>query len=210
MTSLGADPKQAFLGARAAMDAILDREAPDAVGEAVGKAVDGQVTLPPPDGHAVMWNWTYQREYVRQREAGADAEKAHAAAAAAHAEDEKRVGRIHVDVPVDASFTCIQGHRFGFMGARTNPCPVCGSPSIQLVKSVRRQALRGFAWAIPLAVGIPLAAVLVGWINPIEVPGILALVAAFAWLGGVVNVLYSAYLLLRPVAAARSRLTRPG
>lgn len=206
MTSLGAAPKQAWLGAGAAMIAIADGEAPQAVAEAARKAVDGAGDA----RSGIFWSRTYDREYityqeeyVRQREAGADAERAHAAAAAAVAEDEKRVRKANV-----VQLKCIQGH--GFEGARTEPCPVCGSPSVELVESVRSDARKGLLWAVPLTVGIPLAAVLVGVVNPIEIPGIVALVAGIAWVGGIANLFYNAYLLLRPVAAARSRLKRAG
>lgn len=100
--------------------------------------------------------------------------------------------------------TCVQGH--DYEGAADQKCPTCGSPSQELVKSVKKEALGRLKFALPYAVLPPLVAYIIGEVSPVKVEGILGVVvfaAAFIWLVGTLSLIGIAFTFIRPRTVAK-------
>jgi hypothetical protein len=202
-----ADDALAARGALAALHALDAGDGEEAIARAAQEAVEGRLKpgfLNSADNDFVG----YAAYYSEARKGGADSEAAHgiAAAKAAQAKAEAHTRMEAFLARRRQPQQCVQGH--AFEGALESPCPTCGSPTRSSVSKVRRDALKGVAWSVPLAAGIPLAAIVVGSIQPIHLPGILAMILALVWLGAVVGLIAALFTLARPVAVARSRIKR--
>lgn len=200
-------------GARAALGALGRGDDAEAVEMAVRRTINGSQEAPPaPDDEQSLTSYALVYANARQLLSrpfdqrtnglgrwwrirslpGSPSEKAHAYAAE-QAEQIVRRPR-----------TCTLGH--AFEGTRRSPCPTCGSPSIELVAAVRKEAVRTLAVAVVLAAGIPLLALLIGAVHPVGLPGLVLLVPAAMWVWGVANVIFQSFVVLRPAGTARRQL----